>query len=631
VIDPVIGPHWTGRGFAPNMPGMRHTPLPCLPALILVFALAVPPYAAAQEAAAAPGPDAIAEGGAAGEAPPGPVTEPGAEAAPLALPDPVAVIGQDAPVTLEGTVLIPGLDRRLARFVFPAEAAVAPETDAAGEAAVGPAPTPTPAAAPVLDVRLDEAGHRLLKDLYAAGRAAGNRGDLYDNRDRGHSRLPRRDHPQLAHVTYDAAAQAEELDYGLGDRMIFDAPTIGNSSTALTAGPFWRSQPRLALTGGDGSGPVRLFQNYLTGMIYVYPEHRDHDPERGDLIPANTPYMLISQGSSGSDRPHLEALAMTLAAFRPETKAFLHANGLMASTVQMVYRRSQTTVLSREAYLSGLAHPSVFDRRVLNPARMVALANAIAPGDVPPMVLLRVEEETEAVEGRDFFGADLSERYFDTPSAIARIWRGSGYSRTMVVSAEATRDPNGRPLAFTWTVLRGDPERTRIEVLNPEGTRARITVDWQDPRPVPGLPEITSARVDIGVFANNGVHDSAPAFVSLLLPRHETRVYETGPDGAMRIASIDHAPEDAAYADPALFPRMGWRDDYIYAPDGTPLGWLRTRDGAETDYDAEGRRVLTRGEDGSPGRVEEVAYGLGADRRGVPLVEERSTGRLHGR
>jgi hypothetical protein len=620
------------------MPAMRAAPLPRFLVLLLLLTAAAPGQIVAQEAVATE-----PAGGAAAEAPPGPVTGPGAEAgaeaapeaeaaaAPLELPDPVAVIGQDAPVTLDGTVLIPGLDRRLARFVFPAEAAVAPETDAAGEAAAGPAPTPTPAAAPVLDGRLDEAGHRLLKELYEAGRAAGNRGDLYDNRDRGHSRLPRDNHPQLAHITYDAAAQAEELDYGLGDRMIFDAPTIGNSSTALTAGPFWRSQPRLALTGGDGSGPVRLFQNYLTGMIYVYPEHRDHDPERGDLIPANTPYMLISQGSSGSDRPHLEALAMTLAAFRPETKAFLHANGLMASTVQMVYRRSQTTVLSRAAYLSGLAHPSVFDRRVLNPARMVALANAITPGDVPPMVLLRVEEETEVLEGRDYFGAELSERYFDTPSAIARIWRGSGWRRTMVVSAEATRDPNGRPLEFTWRVLRGDPERTRIEVLNPEGTRARITVDWQDPRPVPGLPDITSARIDIGVFANNGVHDSAPAFVSLLLPRHEARVYEAGPDGAMRIASIDHAPEDAAYADPALFPRTGWRDDYIYAPDGTPLGWVRTRDGAETEYDAAGRRVLTRGEDGNPGRVEEVAYGLATTRNGVPVVEERSTGRLHGR
>jgi hypothetical protein len=612
------------------MPAMRAAPLPRFLVLLLLLAAAAPGRIVAQEAAATEPPagvEAGAEGGAAPEPVTQPGAEPGAEPAPLELPEPVAVIGQDAPVTLAGTVLIPGLDRRLARFVFPAEAAVAPETDAAGDAAAGP----TPAAAPVLDGRLDEAAHRMLKDLYAAGRAAGNRGDLYDNRDRGHSRIPRGDHPQLAHVTYDAAAQAEELDYGLGDRMIFDAPTIGNSSTALTAGPFWRSQPRLALTGGDGSGPVRLFQNYLTGLIYVYPEHRDHDPERGDLIPANTPYMLISQGSSGSDRPHLEALAMTLAAFRPETKAFLHANGLMAATVQMVYRRSQTTVLSRAAYLSGLAHPSVFDRRVLNPARMVALANAITPGDVPPMVLLRVEEETEVVEGRDFFGAELTERYFDTPSAIARIWRGSGYRRSMVVSAEATRDPNGRPLAFTWTVLRGDPERTRIEVLNPQGTRARITVDWQDPRPVPGLPEIESARVDIGVFANNGVHDSAPAFVSLLLPRHEARVYEAGPDGAMRIASIDHAPAEAAYADPALFPRTGWRDNYIYAPDGTPLGWLRTRDGAETEYDAEGRRVLTRDAEGRPGRVEEVAYGLAATRNGVPVIEERSTGRLHGR
>jgi hypothetical protein len=117
----------------------------------------------------------------------------------------------------------------------------------------------------------------------------------------------------------------------------------------------------------------------------------------------------------------------------------------------------------------------------------------------------------------------------------------------------------------------------------------------------------------------------------VLLPRHESRVYEAGTGGAMRPVSIDRAAGPDDYADPALFPRMDWRDDYIYAPDGTPLGWVRTRDGAATDYDAEGRRVLTRDAEGRPGRVEEVAYGLGATRNGVPVVEEYSTGRLHGR
>ena len=211
---------------------------------------------------------------------------------------------------------------------------------------------------------------------------------------------------------------------------------------------------------------------------------------------------------------------------------------------------------------------------------------------------------------------------------MARIWRSSAWSRTLTVSAEATGDPNGRPLTFTWAVLRGDPERTRIEMLDEAGTRARITVEWQDPRPVPGLPDIVSRRVDIGVFASNGVHDSAPAFVSVLLPRHETRVYEAGPDGAMRPVSIDRAAGPDDYADPALFPAMPWRDDYLYAADGASLGWTRTRDGFASDYAPDGARVLTRDAEGLPEHVEGVVYAVAADEDGVTRVEERSAGRF---
>ena len=563
----------------------------CAP--LLALALAAPMRA--QDVEAAAGADAVTAAETIGETP--------AEAE-AGLPPPVPVADGQAPVRLDETVTVPQIGRRIARFAFP------PETEA-----------------PVLGTQ-DGAAYRMLRDLHAAGAAAGNLGDLYDNRDDGHSRLSAANHPQLTHVTYDDAARAEDLHYGLGDRMIFDAPVVGNSSTALTAGAWWRSQPRLALTGGDGSGPYRLFQNYAAGQIYVYPEHRDHDPEFGDLIPANTPYMLISQGSSGSDQPLMEAVAMILAAFRPDTKAFLAENGLLASTVQMVFRRSQATVLSREAYFSGLAHPSVFDRKVINLARMVALANAIEPGDVPPMVQLRVLEEDLAAPGARMFGDGLDERFFDTPSAIARIWRSSACTRSMIVSAEATEDPNGRPLELVWAVLRGDPERTRIEVLDEAGTRARISVDWQEPRPVPGLPDIVSNRVDIGVFASNGVHDSAPAFVSILLPRHETRICGAGPDGAPRPVFIDHAPGPDAYADPALFPLIPWRDDYAYAPDGELLGWTRTRDGFASDHAADGARVLTRGADGRPEHVEIVDYAVvpsGAE-DGLSRVEERSAG-----
>ena len=429
---------------------------------------------------------------------------------------PVVVENGVALVHPENTVTLLPSERRRVRLVFPDS-----DDPVLGEAQVGPA-------------------EGMLRRLYASGRAAGHHGDLYENRDRGHSDMLPDIFPQLTRVVYDEKLRAVRADYGAAMGLIFDAPLIGNSSTAVTAGASWRSLPRLMLT--QPGGPARLFQNYEAGQIHVYPEHRDHDPELGDLFPANTPYYLVSQGSSGSDRVHLIALATILAAFRPDTKAFIRENGLIGSTVQMVYRRAR--VLTRDVYLSGVAHPSVFDAAGIKLGRLISLANSIAPDDVPPMVRLDVVEE----------GWTTDERLFDTPSAIARVWRSEEYRREMVVSAEATRDPNGRKLKFTWVVLRGDPALTSVEPLDELGTRARISVSWQQPNVTPGRDGILSSRVDVGVFASNGVFDSAPAFVSVSLPRHETRIYDVGQNGDRVLVRSDTVNKGGVYVDPLIFP-----------------------------------------------------------------------------
>ena len=55
-------------------------------------------------------------------------------------------------------------------------------------------------AAPVLPDRPKTAAYELLREHVRRGRAAGNHGDLYDNRDRGHSTLKPEAHPQLSFV-----------------------------------------------------------------------------------------------------------------------------------------------------------------------------------------------------------------------------------------------------------------------------------------------------------------------------------------------------------------------------------------------------------------------------------------------
>jgi len=278
-------------------------------------------------------------------------------------------------------------------------------------------------------------------------------------------------------------------------------------------------------------------------------------------------------------------------------------------TVQMVFRRSLQNVRSRADYFSGAAHPSAFDGFEINPARMVSLANSIKPDAIPPRVRIEVTQEDLGTEGRDFFGDGLSEQLFDTPSAIARVWRSARYQRTMTVSVGDTADPNGRKLGFEWHLLQGDPSRVKIEPAE-DGRSARITLDWHEPFRISDDNPVVTSRVDIGVFANNGAHDSAPAILSWYFPPEEARSYAPGTDGSLRIAAIDYAGRPQAYADPMLIPRADWRDDYHYAPDGTLLGWTRTRGERSDDYDADGARILVPASGDAPASVEAVDYPL---------------------
>src|SRR6056297_591519 len=115
----------------------------------------------------------------------------------------------------------------------------------------------------------------LLRRYRAMGKAGGFDGIIYDNRDRGHSRLPQSLFPQLAHLAYDAELRERGLDYGLAGRIILPSIVFGNSSTALTRKSFNRSQARFAMT--SPGGPERAFLTYSNNHIYIYPEHRDLD------------------------------------------------------------------------------------------------------------------------------------------------------------------------------------------------------------------------------------------------------------------------------------------------------------------------------------------------------------------
>lgn len=480
----------------------------------------------------------------------------------------------------------------------------------------------------------------LLRQWRSEGTAAGLHGVLYDNYDGDHSNMDYASFPELTRIEYSTAAKTARVSHG-GMQLLFlhGAPVIGNASVAMM-GPFWRSVPREAMVV-SGAVPL-LADQYSNNTLYFHPEHQDHDPEaaggHGDVYPANMPYMVVSQGSSGSDRAFMNAVAATIAAFLPETRAFLIEKRLLIPTVQMILRSCRTPIAGRDEYLTGAAHPPVFDGATLDVERMVRMAHDLKAAEVPPLVRLEVEEEYLGRPGIDYFEAGPAEKMFDTFSAVARTARSARERRRMVATAAATRDPNGRPVSFLWKLLRGDPARVRITPLDAQGTRAEILVDWH-PRAVHPGSELPSARVDVGVFADNGARLSAPAFITWYFPPNEQRTYEDVPAGAAaerrddvngdaprRIVSIKRLPPGtpASYVDPLVVTPADWTDTYRYDDRGTLLGWTRKRrDGSENEFNAKGRMVVKLDDAGKLLTTDEVRYIREQKGNAFVLREER--------
>ncbi len=442
----------------------------------------------------------------------------------------------------------------------------------------------------------------LLRQWQGEGTAAGLNGVLYDNLDRGHSALDMARFPQLTGVEYDAALRQRGYEYGFARLLLHGVPTLGNSSTAHTQGPFWRSQSRFGLA--NPRLVAGLFQQYINNHLYFYPEHRDHDADgHGDVFHANTPYLITSQGSSGSDQAFLQAFAQILAAFTPETRRALVEKKWLMPTAQMVFRMGRKPVAKPGDYFTGKAHPPVFAADSLDVERMVRLAHRLRPQDIAPPVFLRVLEEDAAQPGMDYFEPFEAERVFDTPCAVARVARATRWQRRMVVGAQTA---DGRPATFTWHLLQGDPARVRIRPLDEQGAKAEILIDWHDRRPVEPGGALHTCRVDIGVFTSAGEHPSPPSFISWLFPGNERRVY----DKARQLQSVQYLPQDQKehYVDPSLVTPVVWKDDYRRDEQGRVFGWTRVRGAVREEFSRHGALVLRRDAQGRPIEAQSVQY-----------------------
>jgi hypothetical protein len=375
----------------------------------------------------------------------------------------------------------------------------------------------------------------LLREWDAAGTAAGNVDDWYDNRDRGHSMLNLAPYPQLQIVEYSESDRKASRDWALQGG-IRPGVVFGNSSTSATP-TTGGSNPRRAYVSSPGV--EFLYNAYRLNNLYIYPAHHDYHPGHnglqratgsfyGDLYPVNTPYFIISQGSSGSDQPFMKAVAFCLAAFRPEVKSTLVSEGMLMPAIQMIFRMSNKQVSEPADYLTGKAHPPVFRGEQVDALKMVKLAHEIDLKHLPPLAVLRVVEEDSAEAGRDFFEPLLTEALADTPCVIARVHRSVAHERRFVLSADRSSDVNKLPLTFHWVLLRGDPAKVKINLRDKAGTSAEIVIPYHERAPIAPGDSIESNRVDVGLFVNNGTHYSPPAFFTSFTLDSEARTYDSG-------------------------------------------------------------------------------------------------------
>ena len=374
-----------------------------------------------------------------------------------------------------------------------------------------------------ITTRTDAVG-KLLTEWDKAGTAAGLSAIFYENRDHQHSPLNLALYPELRLFPLNAHSGS---DIGPSS-MLRPLPMIGNCSMAAPANKGG-SLPRLYQMTPDGTN--LLMMQYLANNLMIYPEHQDHDIGAngvngyGDLFPINNGCALISQGSSGSDQPFLQAFFATLAAFPPETQKILIRQRILMPTLQAIFRRSNQMVVKDLDYFSGVAHPVVFDSTKLDELKMIHRAHDMTPDKIPPLVQISAVEETALTAGKDYFepSGALTHKLADTPVSIARIMRGSVDEYGMLVYLGKISDLQKRPLKLLFQVLQGDPKLVQIEHSG-GGPYARIRVRWHPPMIT--ASGIRSHRVDIGIFASNGANVSAPAIISFYMLPNERRFYD---------------------------------------------------------------------------------------------------------
>ena len=346
----------------------------------------------------------------------------------------------------------------------------------------------------------------------AVASAGGNTGDLYMNRDGGHSPLRIEQFPGITPLRLDKEGRDRHMDMDIPNLLV-PYPLFGNCSRAYTQGAAWRSMPRALLTA-DARHLGAMMKFYLSNQTWVFPANADIAPigKNGDVFASIAPYWIATAGRSYSDIPYLSAALQASRSFHADVKREIVRRGLLAPTIQTLIRKSLRGVADEAAYLSPAAHPTAFPANGVDVARLVSAAGAMTEASIPPLAVIAVSADAPAAK------PPFPELTYATAFAWAYVLRSDDMRRTFRIRAKGSSE-----YRFAQTHGAG----VKVVVDQTAGDEALVVIDRAGMSP--------TNRVDIAVFGRNpGTGWGAPSYVSF--------------------ARMD---PDAPYSDPILTPRQG--------------------------------------------------------------------------
>lgn len=328
-----------------------------------------------------------------------------------------------------------------------------------------------------------------------AGERKTHTGELYMNRDGGHSMLVVTNYPGLTQVKLDQEGRSKGMDLDFPN-MLFPCPVYGNASRAWTQGPYWRSIPRALMT--TESRRMKTMQKfYLSNQIWAFPAVNDFNFADtncfGDVFASQTPYWIATQGASWSDQYYLKAALAASAAMRSDVKAEVVRRGLLAPTIMAIVRKSLKTVNADGDYLTPAAHPTAFPPNGLDMAKLKKLAGELKASSIPPVAAI-----AKVAPAKGAGETAWPELTYASLCAWAWVLRAEETERVFEIKAAGAGE-------FAFAVVHDDLGAAKVVKTKPD--TAVVTIDKTK-------MSVTN-RVDVAVFGRNpGTDWGSPSYVS---------------------------------------------------------------------------------------------------------------------